>query len=94
MAVCLSQPIKGDHSYHVHVLTDGAMHPGNLSFLQPLSHFKATTHPLYHKAVQLFRPCSSERLYLHEHADFKHLEKVMPPADISSAALCLCMWLL
>lgn len=70
---------RGDHYYHVHVLTDGAMHPDDLSFLQPLSHFKASTHPLFPKAANVFRPCASERLYVHEHADFKHLDKVMPP---------------
>ena len=68
---------RGDHYYHVHVLTDGAMHPDDLSFLQPLSHFKASTHPLFPKAANVFRPCASERLYVHEHAEFKHLDKVM-----------------
>ena len=70
---------RGDHYYHVHVLTDGAMHPDDLSFLQPLSQFKASTHPLFPKAANIFRTCASERLYLHEHAEFKHLDQVMPP---------------
>ena len=55
VAVCLPQPVEGDHYYHVHVLTEGAMHHGDLSFLQPLSHFKAFPHPLYPNAANLFR---------------------------------------
>ena len=69
-------PSRGKHYYHVHVLTDGAMTPDDLSFLQPSSHFKASTHPLYPSSAHLFRLCSSERLYMHEHADLKHVDKV------------------
>lgn len=70
---------RGKHYYHIHVLTDGAMTPDDLSFLQPSSHFKASTHPLYPSSAHLFRLCSSERLYMHEHADLKHVDKVTVP---------------
>ena len=47
---------RGDHYYHLHVLTDGAMHPDDLSFLQPLSHFKASTHPPLPQGCQRLPP--------------------------------------
>ncbi len=69
---------RGKLYYHIHVLTDGAMTPDDLSFLRPSSHYQASVHPLFHGSAYLFRPCSSERLYMHEHADFQHIDKVIP----------------
>ena len=69
---------RGWHYYHIHVLTDGAMTPADLSFLQPSSHFKASIHPLNPTSAHLFRLCSSERLYMHEHVELTHVDKVTP----------------
>ena len=80
---------RGKHYYHIHVLTDGSMTLDDLSFLQPSSHFKASTHPLHSGSVYLFRPCSSERLYMHEHAELKDVDKVTPPITSFPVALCL-----
>ena len=71
---------RGKRYYHIHVLTDGAMAPNDLAFLRPSSHYQASVHSLFPSSVNLFRPCSSERLYMHQHADFQHLDKVISPS--------------
>ncbi len=63
--------------YHIHVLSDGAVSKEDLAFLRPLSNFKASVHPKFPGATTLFKLCSTERMYLHQHADFKDLDKVM-----------------
>ena len=47
---------RGDPYYHVHVLTDGAMHPADLSFLQPSSTFQGHNTPSVPQGCQPFPP--------------------------------------
>ncbi|EIE21821.1 hypothetical protein COCSUDRAFT_56271 [Coccomyxa subellipsoidea C-169] len=63
--------------YHIHVLSDGAVSKEDLASLRPLSNFKASVHPKFPGATTLFKLCSTERMYLHQHADFKDLDKVI-----------------
>ncbi len=70
---------RGPAYYHVHVLTDGTAGSATLDdlfFLQPPEHFRFSVHPAYPNATQLFKTCSTERIYLHQHEDFQDLDMV------------------
>lgn len=70
---------RGPAYYHVHVLTDGSDGSATLDdlfFLQPPEHFRFSMHPSYPNATQLFKLCSTERIYLHQHVDFQDLDMV------------------
>jgi UDP-xylose:glucoside alpha-1,3-xylosyltransferase len=62
--------------YHIHVLTDGAIKEDDVVFLTPKSNFKVTLHDTCPEAITLFKNCSTERIYLHQHKDFQDLDKV------------------
>ncbi|KAK9918360.1 hypothetical protein WJX75_003496 [Coccomyxa subellipsoidea] len=63
--------------YHIHVVSDGLVVKQDLAFLRPSAHFKASIHPPYSHSVELFKLCSTERIYLHEHEDFRNMDKVI-----------------
>ena len=65
--------------YHYHVVADGSVVQQDLAFLRPSSHFKTSIHPPYRHSVKLFKLCSTERIYLHEHEDFRNMDKVNHP---------------
>ena len=70
---------RGPTYYHIHVLidgTEGSVGLDDLFFLQPAEHFRFSTHPTFPGAMQLFKTCSTERIYLHQHADFLELDLV------------------
>ena len=70
---------RGAAYYHIHVLTDaseGSVALDDLFFLQPAEHFRFSIHPTFPNATQLFKTCSTERIYLHQHAHFLHLDLV------------------
>lgn len=68
--------VRGPAYYHIHVLSDGAVTSHDMAFLRPLSHFKVSVHPTYPNSTMLFKQCSTERIYLHQHTDFMDLDKV------------------
>ena len=68
--------VRKQSYYHIHVLSDGTMDTRDMAFLRPLSNFKASVHPLFPGATMLFKPCSTERIYLHQHTDFDKLDQV------------------
>ena len=58
---------------NVHIISDGAVSPQNL----PRSpNLRYSVHPPTLQATELFAPCSTQRLYLHEHPDFLELDRV------------------
>ncbi len=75
----VSSFVRGPSFYHIHVLSDGVMQPQDLAFLQPHSNFKTTIHSTYPDSTTLFKQCSTERIYLHQHADFQGLDQVTHP---------------
>ena len=75
----VSSFVRGSSYYHIHVLSDGALQQQDLAFLRPRSNFKATIHPTYPHSTTLFKQCSTERIYLHQHADFQSLDQVTHP---------------
>ncbi len=77
--LAISGFVRGPAYYHIHVLSDGAVAKEDLSFLRPLSNFKASVHPTFPNATMLFKTCSTERIYLHQHKDFQDLDKVTHP---------------
>ncbi|CAL8471657.1 g11199 [Coccomyxa elongata] len=73
----VSSFVRGPSFYHIHVLSDGVMQQQDLAFLRPRSNFKTTIHPTYPNSTTLFKQCSTERIYLHQHADFQGLDQVV-----------------
>ena len=71
--------VRGPAYYHIHVLSEGTVLQQELAFLRPLSHFKASVHATHPGSTTLFKQCSTERMYLHQHTDFKDLDKVTHP---------------
>jgi len=61
--------------YHIHVLSDVSLYR-DVSFLRPRSHFKVSMHRTYPGAPELFKKCSTERMYLHQHQQFHGIDKV------------------
>lgn len=68
--------VQAQSFYHIHVLSDGTMDTRDMAFLRPLSNFKASVHATFPGATMLFKHCSTERMYLHQHADFAKLDQV------------------
>jgi UDP-xylose:glucoside alpha-1,3-xylosyltransferase len=62
--------------YHIHVVTDGAVTEADMAFLKPARAFKASLHSTFPGATTLFKNCSTERIYLHQHSDFQDLDNV------------------
>ena len=77
--LAVSSLARGPYYYHIHILTDaseGSVIANELAFLQPQSHFKLSLHAPFPDAVFGFKPCATERIYLHSHTDFQGLDKV------------------
>lgn len=72
----VSSLTRGPAYYHIHVLSDGAVTHADLAFLKPRSNFRASLHSTYPGATTLFKKCSTERIYLHQHQDFQNIDKV------------------
>lgn len=75
----ISSLLHSPSFYHVHVVSDGSVVKQDLAFLRPNAHFKASIHPPYRHSVELFKLCSTERIYLHEHEDFRNMDEVNHP---------------
>ncbi len=78
---------------------DGGLKKEDLQGLEKSSIFLFILHSPNPIAAPLFAPCSTQRLYLHEHADFEGIGDVSPhkvhpalsacPADCKTAVLCM-----
>ncbi|CAL8471656.1 g11198 [Coccomyxa elongata] len=68
--------VRGQSFYHIHVLSDGTMDTRDMAFLRPLSNFKVSVHATFPGATMLFKQCSTERMYLHQHDDFAKLDQI------------------
>lgn len=64
--------------YHFHVISDGAIFYEDLSFLKPTALFRVSIHTRLQRG-DLFRQCSTQRLYIHEHPGFSSLKQVNTP---------------
>lgn len=62
--------------YRVHIITDGSVTPRDFSASQ-LDRVCYLFHKPVSKAASLFAPCSTQRLYLHEHPDFENVHEVI-----------------
>lgn len=75
-------------TYHIHVITDGGIP------LQGFPYVNGTglcyhLHKPNQNAAPLFAPCSTQRLYLHEHEDFLNIRQVRN--SISAAFMLDCI---
>lgn len=76
--------------YHVHIITDGGITVRDISMLQQSPLFCYFLHRPNPRAAPLFAPCSTQRLYLHEHDGFRQISEVTPLLSGSRcAASCL-----
>jgi len=65
------------------LLADGGLKKEDLAGLERSSIFVFILHSPNPIAAPLFAPCSTQRLYLHEHADFEQI------GDVSPCLLCI-----
>ena len=72
---------------NIHIISDGGVSPEGLP---RSSNVRYSVHqPM--QATELFLPCSTQRLYLHEHPDFLELDRVGPiPHRCKGPAVKLC----
>lgn len=82
----VSSLVRVQSFYHIHVLSDGTVDTRDMAFLRPLSNFKVSVHPTFPGATMLFKHCSTERIYLHQHSDFAMLDEVTFSSSSDSAA--------
>ena len=95
LAVLISAAEAADSStafmYNVHLITDSRIGSGDMPALL-LATACFYLHEPNSRAAPLFAPCSTQRLYLHEHVEFDNVEQVKI-ANMSRNAQPLCCWL-
>lgn len=79
LAVLISAAEAADFSttlvYNVHLITDGSIGFGDMPAIA-LAKACYYLHEPNSRATPLFAPCSTQRLYLHEHVDFNDVDQV------------------
>lgn len=71
-------------SLHIHILSDGAVKAESLPKSPSVRYL---VHQPAAQAADLFAPCSTQRMYLHEHPAFQEVDRVGPRFKLEAPAL-------